>query len=915
MEVKKIVEGMTAPEVAAVIEANFNEVDRKKSDKTDVEKGLSDLLDEVNGKIVQETGDSETLVMSQKAVTDALEGISNYGLENEGKVLAVGYDGRGVPTVGITETKFSDNRFNPDGRKFQLDIKESSKEFIYEDGYNRSVVIALPITSVKGECVMAKLFVPYTSLGILTINLIEADIIPKEGLNYDNIGVFSTARNGCYIQGCLGEKNVYLYVKFNSIYEMENNLSNVIDNLYVRVSSSISWPESYVPFSVQYLPNFYNKDESYDKKEVDNIVYSKVSKIMDTSEKNKALTVGVDGSVMPTVVIADNEVISDNIFDYKTAKKLPLVNYELTRQFVVSQTCVLVALNIDVVPSDRLVAKFFLERQYNEYGIVQVTFVTSRDKAAEGVPYVNIGYANLGGRSGGYIDSISEDGLLVYLKVEFDSAANCSNYADYVLSRIVVIKGKTISWPESYSDYIVDYRPIFYNKKEVEGLVGEKLNKNQGVGNKGKYMKVDGDGNIVYSELDSSGVDLSDCIKKKVFTTLFLGKDVLDGITGTGNGWIETDGVYKHTSGNTDPLVFELDTEPNVPYVVCLYTGISNFVEHDVNVSVGNGELCDIYKGITGPYYIGVISDGGMLKITPGSNYNSTVYNVQLRKIVPENMSDIEVTLQDYNVNSNTSDDNISGFWNVCVAGSNSLVRNQNGSRNVSIGVNSLTEMRSGERNVAIGTFALNQLRWGIRNIAIGSDALYRCAYAKHNVAIGKAAAGFTHADPSAHKYERNTAIGDNALGANATHYMDNTAIGKDAASGDISGNKERNVSVGVEAGYYNGLDNVAIGYRADRYSRGSNNVYIGANTGDITETGNNNVIIGKEAKIYSGTGTSSNRAQHDNTIVIGFRAKANKSNQVVIGNKNQTEFIVLGNKKLNFNSDGTVTWEEVSDL
>jgi hypothetical protein len=227
-------------------------------------------------------------------------------------------------------------------------------------------------------------------------------------------------------------------------------------------------------------------------------------------------------------------------------------------------------------------------------------------------------------------------------------------------------------------------------------------------------------------------------------------------------------------------------------------------------------------------------------------------------------------------------------------------------------GIDQGLTMTAGERNIAVGTFALNQLIRGTKNIAIGADAMYRTAYAHKNVAIGKAAAGFTHADPSSHKYEGNTAIGYNALGAKAKDYNDNTAVGANAMGGNIDDtiSRERNVAVGYEACHYGVKENVAVGHRADRYTKGSNNVAVGNNTGDISETGNNNVLIGSNAKIKSGEGTWQSQVEHNNTIVIGANAVGTKSNQVVIGNAQQTEVILLGNKRIIFNADGTVTWE-----
>jgi hypothetical protein len=151
-------------------------------------------------------------------------------------------------------------------------------------------------------------------------------------------------------------------------------------------------------------------------------------------------------------------------------------------------------------------------------------------------------------------------------------------------------------------------------------------------------------------------------------------------------------------------------------------------------------------------------------------------------------------------------------------------------------------------------------------------------------------------------------------LAGNAKNYKNNTGVGAGSLCGSIY-NKDRvdNTAVGHEAGYYGANSNTAVGARAGRYSKGDRNVFLGAETGDLSETGSDNIFIGYRAKVLSGEGTWQEQVEHNNSIVIGTNAQATKSNQVVIGNSTQTEMIVLGNKLLKFNSDRTVTWETIT--
>ena len=81
---------------------------------------------------------------------------------------------------------------------------------------------------------------------------------------------------------------------------------------------------------------------------------------------------------------------------------------------------------------------------------------------------------------------------------------------------------------------------------------------------------------------------------------------------------------------------------------------------------------------------------------------------------------------------------------------------------------------------------------------------------------------------------------------------------------------------------------NTYIGYKTGRYCKGSNNIMVGANSG------------------------GSSVDQLNSVILLGYNTKASKAGQMILGSTAQTEVILLGNKKLIFNEDGTVTWEQI---
>jgi hypothetical protein len=181
----------------------------------------------------------------------------------------------------------------------------------------------------------------------------------------------------------------------------------------------------------------------------------------------------------------------------------------------------------------------------------------------------------------------------------------------------------------------------------------------------------------------------------------------------------------------------------------------------------------------------------------------------------------------------------------------------------------------SGNRNIGIGTFAQQQMNDGEDNIAIGADTMGYLDSATRCTAVGvKSMTGYT------------------------SRVVDNVAIGHQAGK---SGNQV--TSIGSNAGVVNrGDDNIFIGCRAGaNNTTGSKNIIIGSYT-EGQSTGDFNTIIGRLANYPNGA---------SNCVAIGKQATCTKSNQVVIGNA-ATEEVVLGNKKIIFNADGTVTWTTV---
>lgn len=374
--------------------------------------------------------------------------------------------------------------------------------------------------------------------------------------------------------------------------------------------------------------------------------------------------------------------------------------------------------------------------------------------------------------------------------------------------------------------------------------------------------------------------------------TLNLDASIIDSETSfSGTGWSGslTNG-FTHTTGNTDALVFDVNTTENASYIVTFYceTLTTKFY-----ISLGNSQLVDPYNG-SYDMRVGFISDGGKLKITPASNFAGTITNLKLRKLDANGEESLTYTC--YEVQHGSLDDDISGFWNVAIGAPDVLQRSQNGARNIGIGRGALSNLKTGIQNVGIGTYSMPNVTGGIHNIAIGCDVLYGRvpasgveSIANDNVAIGKATMRNSIGE---NVVERNVAIGSEAMN-------ENTADAKN------------NVGIGYHALTYAHQNNVGIGRSAGAYSKGNENTSVGTNAGNtLFVTGQKNVCLGAESGFDATGASGSNIKTIDNAIAIGYGVKAKASNYAHFGSSSQV--IVLAGKKIIFNQDGTVSWESI---
>jgi hypothetical protein len=196
--------------------------------------------------------------------------------------------------------------------------------------------------------------------------------------------------------------------------------------------------------------------------------------------------------------------------------------------------------------------------------------------------------------------------------------------------------------------------------------------------------------------------------------------------------------------------------------------------------------------------------------------------------------------------------------------------------------INSITVGRGGgnlSTNTAVGLSALQANISGYNNTAVGYHALLGNT-GSNNTAIGYNALAFNTSGV------QNTAIGAETLSNNQTG-NNNLALGLQSLTANSSGSS--NVSIGPGSMYSNtlGSSNVAIGQNALlQHTIGQNNVAIGASAGvDLSGNSHFNTFLGAY------TDASSIAITYSNSTALGYKAKIDASNQIVLGGQNASGY------------------------
>lgn len=383
------------------------------------------------------------------------------------------------------------------------------------------------------------------------------------------------------------------------------------------------------------------------------------------------------------------------------------------------------------------------------------------------------------------------------------------------------------------------------------------------------------------SQLKDDKADIKGFIPYMETRAIHVGENLFnaDNLT-MGAGWSYADGVLTHAAGATENATLTFDGADGEDYLLEFTTNYS--AGEFATYGIGSGYPNLAYNGTTDIVIPLKCWGEARLVMTPyalaGVTHPSFIMtDIKLRKIQDDGD---EVVL---NYISAVTAQNAGNY----------------GNRNVIFGYNSATKATGSTRLVVLGNAALRNLQGGHRNIAIGGSALQNMVGGNQNVAIGADAAIYVR------EGEENFALGVGALGY-GKKLVSNVAIGSNAQTGSAESEAANNIAIGKMANY-NCIanENVAIGYMAGYSNRtGKNNVFIGSNAYNVAP-GNYNVFVGSGAYNVAAGCTDS--------IGIGHAARPTKSNQMMLGGTMITEVVLCGNKKINFNEDGTVTWEALA--
>jgi hypothetical protein len=320
-------------------------------------------------------------------------------------------------------------------------------------------------------------------------------------------------------------------------------------------------------------------------------------------------------------------------------------------------------------------------------------------------------------------------------------------------------------------------------------------------------------------------------------------------------GYSNTSGNFNHFSGYQAGYSNTTGVHNMAAGYQSLYTNTTG----GFNVGVGYQTL---YLNTSGGSNT-AIGWSALNKNTTGTSNTAVGGNTLLNNTTGNNNTGVGV---------NVLQNNTTGGNNTAM-GISSMQLNTIGTNNAAVGTNALQNNTSGTSNTAIGGSTLQANTTGNNNSGLGSQSLYNNTTGSNNTATGFQSM-FSNTTGS-----HNLADGYQSLRSNTSGSY-NTATGELSMYADTSGNN--NTASGWASLYNNlsGSSNTAIGY-GSLYSNvvGTNKTAIGYQSGFNDSLGSGNTWIGYQAD----QGVARTTAL-TNAAAIGYQAKANVSNSLILG-------------------------------
>ena len=308
-------------------------------------------------------------------------------------------------------------------------------------------------------------------------------------------------------------------------------------------------------------------------------------------------------------------------------------------------------------------------------------------------------------------------------------------------------------------------------------------------------------------------------------------------------------------------------------------------------------------KNIKGDYnmYLGYNSGGGPSTSQKTGNYNLAIgaYSGYVLSSGSRNVliGSGDELLSVGSAISSGSDNTILGYaagGQISVGNNNTLI-GSNAGANLTTGINNLIlgyssafNLNNGSNNVSLGPYAGFKLEGGIGNIYAGFQAGYNTQDGQYNINIG---------------YQT-------GYSGSSIAYANNIHIGYQTGYSSTAAN---NLFLGYKAGLKNttGTNNICIGLNSGQGENtnnsqiGSNNVFMGSNTGKSNHNGNYNIYLGNEAgknnvdgskNIFIGENAGLNTLLSRNIFIgtstnslkgVGYNSQIDINNNTIIGNKN----------------------------